>query len=452
MILDIIAFLSLSVLAYAWLAYPILLRVLSAGRKRPCFVPTDVLPDVVVIFSAHNEEAHIRERLRNIQELDYPSDRIRVLVGVDGGTDRTAEIAREMAARDSHIRVVAFLENRGKVAVLKDLVSSVTGHLSLAGSQIRDPPPAASGADRPATLLVFTDANTMFRRDALRKLVAPFADGDVGGVCGRLVFADRPGPSGASAERGIPDAKPAVPTESVYWTWESAMKEMESCLDSCLGANGGIYAIRPGLFWQDVPSNTVIDDFVLGMKVREQGRRMIYAHDAVAEEEPPASLADEWRRRVRIGAGDFQALGLCRRCLLPRFGWFAWAFWSHKVLRWFTPHIGIAAACCVLWLGGRAANGIGSGAQAAGPPGLFWLVCLGGMTAFVLCAVAGALMRNRNHRTSGVFRWCHYFVAINAAILAGFFRFCRGNLSGRWERTARVAERIEPPMNADESR
>ena len=97
--------------------------------------------------------------------------------------------------------------------------------------------------------------------------------------------------------------------------------------------------IRTGLFWAEIPDNTIIDDFVIGMKVREQGYRMVYAPTAVAREELPETLDDEWRRRIRIGAGDYQALVLCRKCLLPRYGKFAWMFWSHKVARWFTPHL-----------------------------------------------------------------------------------------------------------------
>src|SRR6185503_6079299 len=108
--------------------------------------------------------------------------------------------------------------------------------------------------------------------------------------------------------------------ESVYWKFETWLKTRESELDSCLGANGAIYAIRARLFWASIPPNTIIDDFVIGMKVREQGYRMLYEPRAIALEELPPEVAHEWKRRVRIGAGDYQAIRLCRACLSPSFG------------------------------------------------------------------------------------------------------------------------------------
>ncbi len=353
---------------------------------------TPGVPPIAVLFSAYNEESVIEQRLANLAALDYPSDRLRVWVGVDGGTDRTAQLARAWAAAHREVTVVVAERNRGKMAMLKRLVDEV--------------------APSSPSLLVFTDANTMFQRDTLRRLAAPFADPAVGGVCGRLVLEH--GAQGATDERA-------------YWDAEAQLKQAESTLDSCLGANGAVYAIRAELFPRTIPDNTIVDDFVIGMKIREQGFRMVFEPAARAREELPAEVSDEWRRRVRIGAGAYQALVLCRRCLGPEFGVFAWAFWSHKVLRWFTPHlllvaVGLGGAFVAQWFVAHRS----------------WAVT-GGLAGAVAAAVLSGWLACRNRTAPGkAIRLIGYFLAMQAALLAGFARFCRGNLSGAWQRTGRV--------------
>jgi len=353
------------------------------------------LPFVTVILSAYNEEDVIEKRLLNITELDYPAERIEVRVGTDGCSDQTAAIARRVAADHPRIMVCEYQKNRGKVTVLRELVEDHDASLR-----------HGSGEKGTMHLLVFTDANTQFRADALRCLVRHFADPAIGGVCGKLVLSG-----------GQP--------EGAYWRWETQLKTRESHLDSCLGANGSIYAIRPHLFWREIPFNTIVDDFVIGMKVREQGFRFVYDPDAVGEEALPET-ADEWTRRVRIGSGDYQAAVLCRRCLGPRFGRFAWAFWSHKILRWLTPHALIALALVCL-------------ASVAFLDALGKSVALasGGLVAFCVLAAVGRGVRRSQSRILTLPRLCEHFLTMQAALLVGFVRFCRGGLSGSWARTPR---------------
>jgi cellulose synthase/poly-beta-1,6-N-acetylglucosamine synthase-like glycosyltransferase len=269
-------------------------------------------------------------------------------------------------------------------------------------------------ASRPG-ILVFTDANTTFKVDALKRLVAPFSDPMVGGVCGRLVF------------ESTGDTRTQ---ENVYWEREARWKQLEGDVDSCLGANGAIYAIRSPLFWRDLPDNTIVDDFVIGMKVREQGYRMVFEPEAKAVEELPAEVRDEWRRRTRIGAGVYQSLGMCRRCLLPRYGWFAWMFWSHKVVRWFTPHLllVVATASVLIPLYAVEASRWDRAPFAVG-------------AAFVAVGAAGRLWRgSRRGGVVSIFRAVDYFITIESAMFVGFVRYCRGNLKGMWERTERGRE------------
>ena len=394
----------ISVLAYTWLLYPALM-LWSGRRGRGWAEAREFRPCVTVLFSAHNEEAVIRRRLENLAALDYPVDRINVVVGVDGGSDRTAEIAKEWAYSHPNVTVVVSVENRGKMAMLRELVAS-----TLKPPVIHPPPSTLHPEPFPPALLVFTDANTMFDREAMARLVQPFRDASVGGVCGRLLFHAR---SGGSTD------------EPSYWDIETRLKDAESRIDSCLGANGAIYAIRGGLFPRDIPDNVIIDDFVIGMKVREQGHRMVFAGEALAREDLPHTVAEEWRRRVRIGAGAYQALCLCRRCLRPRFGAFAWMFWSHKVLRWLTPHMLLAVMCLGVAVAMRRLMVHGQ-----------WLM-VNGVIASVCGLALVCLLSRRVGARSGPLRLLAYFFTIQAALFAGFIRFCRGGLSGAWKRTER---------------
>ena len=396
---------------YAWIVYPLILRRPAGrvtGRASGDSRDPGWEPRIAVLFSAYNEEKHIADRLNNLLQFQCPSERVEIFVGVDCSDDGTADIARGVAAACANIHVHEYGERRGKVAVLKDLVGAsrqLTGGADRGGDGGAQEP-----GDTLGDILVFTDANTMFAPDALQKLVRHFADPEVGGVCGRLVFR----------------VSTAVP-EGRYWQWETLLKERESALDSCLGANGAIFAIRRELFWAEIPDNTIVDDFVIGMKVREQGLRMLYEPLAVGEEELPEP-GSEWGRRIRIGAGDFQALWFCRRCLLPRFGRFAWMFWSHKVLRWFTPHV------LLLLLAGLSFLAVRSQFQLARHVSL--CICLG----FVFCclmAVAGGVGRSVTAAWMRLPRMCCHLLTMQAALFLGFIRCCRGNLVGHWTRTPR---------------
>jgi len=404
MVLSVIVLLLLLLLVYAWVGFPLILYLLTRGHSAaPTPEPGEPPDSVAVLLAAYNEEAHIGERIRNLLEQDVPAGRFEIHVGADGCSDRTVDVAREIAAGHPHVHVHAFDHRRGKVAVLKDLVSRVD-----------------------ARFLVFTDANAFFRRGAVRTLLAHFSDSTIGGVCGRLVLA----PSGeAHHENGRTETGHDT-EEGFYWRWETILKEQESALDSCLGANGAIFAMRRELFWQEMPDNTMVDDLVIGMKVREQGYRVLYEPHAVAMEELP-DVADEWGRRVRIGAGDYQALLFCRRCLGAGYGRFAWIFWSHKVLRWFTPHAALLVALAIWPL---FCHGL-SLATALASVSLF-LVLL-----FLILGGIGWPLRASRSPLARIPLLFFHFDSMQAALFVGFLKFITGNLSGHWHRTPRAAVR-----------
>lgn len=385
-------------LALTWVGYPLVLLVAGGSNVRQASSLSAVNPEVGVgdstyssvdvVFAAYNEAAVIHERIENLQRELESVGEWRIRVGDDCSNDGTGAILDEQAAGDHRIEVFHAEERTGKVGLLKQLVGM-------------------SDAD----VLVFTDANTFFEEGAVAKLLSSFENLDVGGVCGRLVFKSQ----GAEQTE-----------ESAYWDFETWLKSQESALDSCLGANGAIYAIRRELFWQAVPGNTIVDDFVIGMKIREQGKRMRYVADAVATEDTPDGLQDEWHRRVRIGAGDYQALALCRRCLNPKNGWFAFCFFWHKVMRWFTPHL-LAASLVLSTL---------ACVQMASVPAAIVLLCF--CSGSLLALIGRAILPKP---LSTLCNGGYYFLLMQAALLTGWFKYLGGGLQGAWERTEREGER-----------
>jgi cellulose synthase/poly-beta-1,6-N-acetylglucosamine synthase-like glycosyltransferase len=383
--------LSVGLVLYTYLGYPLLLLLLGVGAQawadvRFAFFRGDRrrrLPAAEVrislVFAAHNEEAVIEEKMRNCAALDYPPEHIEILVGCDGCTDRTGSLAR--AAAPSNARVLEF-ERSGKPEVLNRLVEQATGDV-----------------------VVFSDANTMLDARAPTFLVRHFADPEIGCVCGDLRLTALPG---------------ASVSESFYWRYEGFLKFMESRLDLLLGANGGIYALRRELF-VPIAKGVIIDDFLVAMQARRAGRRVIFDAEAFAREEAAPRVRDEYRRRVRIGAGNFHALRLTAGFLSPTAGRIAFSYWSHKVFRWLVP----VALPVVL---------VSSFVLAAQHPVYLVVASLG--VALLVLALLGRIGEGR-----GV-HWPplsvpYYFLSQNVALLVGLGRFLVGGQPVAWERTQR---------------
>jgi len=383
-----IAALGLGLPVYSYCGYPALLFLLASAvqawrdltylwRRTDRRCRWEGLPSVSVIIAAHNEEAVIEAKLRNTLVLRYPRERLEIIVGSDGSDDATEDIVRRFA--DQGVRLLAFHERRGKLSVLNDCVREAKGEI-----------------------LLFSDANTMLEPDALTRLVRHFADPGVGVVCGELRL---------QGER----------RETAYWHFEVTLKFLESRLDSALGANGAIYAMRRALY-PFPPKHLITDDFVIPMMARMRGYRIRYDPEALAHEEVTGNAGHEFRRRVRIGAGNFQALWCCRSLLLPWKGFVSLCFWSHKVLRWFTPFLlvtGLVASLCMIrTLPGR--------------------VLVAAQAGFYLLALLGHLLtRVGLHLT--LLRLPGYFLLINAGLACGLFELLLGRQKAAWERTARSA-------------
>jgi len=384
---------SIGLIVYSYAIYPLFLfAMVRLQRKTESIVASpsaQELPKVSLIIAAYCEEDVILQRVHNALMLDYPADRIEVLIGVDGNLDATGELVESV--KDDRIRLHQFPIRRGKASVLNDCAKMATGEI-----------------------LMFSDANTFWDADAAKRLAAPFVDDSVGGVVGRLI---------------LTDAVTGKNCDGLYWKYENLLKEWEGQIGALLGANGAIYALRKSL-WNPIPGHTIVDDFLIGMRVHRQRKKLLYDKQAIAREETAPTIHDEFRRRARIGAGGFQSLFWMSKLLSPTYGKVSWAFWSHKVLRWFGPLLMITAFGTNLVLADQ-------------PLYLNLLIAQGLFYAIALCGallpfpgVAGKLVR--------VF-WM--FVNMNAALAVGFFRWLSQAQSGTWSRTNRSASelRVDPP-------
>ncbi|HET8540098.1 MAG TPA: glycosyltransferase family 2 protein [Anaeromyxobacter sp.] len=389
---------SLALVAFSYVGYPLALavwtglrealdatRALGADRDGSAEATEAPLPKLSIVMSAFDEEACIRAKVENCLALDYPPDRLEIVIGCDGCSDRTAQIARD--AGGDRVRVLELAPRGGKASVLARLV------------------PAAQG-----DVVVLTDANTMLARGAVRALARRFRDPDVGAAVGRLRLVAA---GGAGLEEGV------------YWRYETLLKYYEGRNGCVLGANGGLYAIRRVLF-SPLPADTIVDDFVVPLRVAIGGWRVPFVPDAVAFEEAAAGSRAEFARRARIGAGNWQALARMPELLDPRRGFLSFAFVSHKLLRWAAPAL-LAAAL------------VANVAVAASPGAWGYRALLALHLAFYGLALAGGHRRGRA-RAPRLATAAHHFVAMNAALAVGFWRWVRGSQRPAWDRTERVQQ------------
>ncbi len=390
-IVEVVFWGSLAVVAYTYVGYPILLVLLTMFRRtQPSGRQVKIegeqaghdWPRVSLVIAAYREENVILERLKNAVLLDYPPDRFEIIIGCDGNEDLTGELVQSFG--DSRVRLIQYPKRRGKASVLNDAI------------------PEASGE-----IIVLSDANTMMDHKAIKSLVRHFVDPTVGGVCGKLILTDP-----ATGQN----------VDSMYWRYENFLKRHEATLGALLGTNGAIYAIRKNLY-RPIPTNTIIDDFLIGMRLHVDRYQLLFDGQAVAFEETPASIDQEFNRRARIGAGGFQSLLWLKSLLDPRRGTISLAFWSHKVLRWLCPAFLVAALVANVSL-------------AADP---YYLRLLVVHEAFYLAATLG-LWLWRKGRFSLPLRVPAMFVSMNAALLVGFWRWASGIQGGTWKRTERVQE------------
>jgi len=380
-----IFWLATATLAATYVGMPLLTILRGRLLRRP-ILTADITPPVSVIIAAHNEVAVIGDRIENLLALDYPSDALEIVIASDGSTDGTDAVVARYAGRG--VRLVA-PGRVGKGAALEAAVAASTGDI-----------------------LVFSDANSQYAPDAVRALVRPFADPDVGGVAGNQVYLPKGATEADATELG----------ERGYWDFDRLLKRAQSAAGSVTSGTGAIYAIRREHFGP-IPEG-ITDDMLDTMRVVDDGRRLVFAEDATAFEPVAPSGELEFRRKVRIMTRSFRCLLLMRGLFDPRrTGWYAVQLFWHKVMLRTAalPLIALAVVSPALW--------------GHGP--IYQLATVGQALCYGLAAAGIALVRRPIGRHPAL-AVPAYFTLVNIASLRALLNLVRGERIDRWvpERTA----------------
>jgi cellulose synthase/poly-beta-1,6-N-acetylglucosamine synthase-like glycosyltransferase len=374
--MEILFWAAVGLLAYTYLLFPLL--VLLRGLLFPqAYRAADITPSISLVIVAHNEAAAIEARLKNILELDYPREKLETIVASDGSTDATEAIVSRYS--DRGIRLLA-LPRQGKIPALNAAVAAASG-----------------------SILVFSDANSMYRPDALRALTRPLDDPTVGCVAGDQRYVSDPHGTNAG--------------ERSYWSFDRWLKRAQGRAGSATSATGAIYALRRSLF-RPIPGG-VTDDFAASTDSIAQGYRLVFASEAVAYEPAIERSRSEFGRKVRIMTRGMWGVVARRELLNPlRHGWYAWQLFSHKVLRrlMFIPLAALAVATPLLW-----------------SEGLIYRVALACQLAVYGGGIAGWLLAETR-----VGRWKplalpFFFCLVNAASIWAAVNVLRGRRIERWE-------------------
>jgi cellulose synthase/poly-beta-1,6-N-acetylglucosamine synthase-like glycosyltransferase len=387
MIAALVFWLSVLALFHSYVLYPLLLQWLIRIRKPVLPVPSipGEQPMLSVIISAFNEEGIIGKKIETVLASDFPAEKIELLIGSDASTDATNSIIRQMADKDPRIRVHCFTTRRGKGPVLNDLVQHAQGNI-----------------------LVLTDANVLFSRDTLTELMKYFCFSETGLVDSNMKH------SGIRQD-GI------SPQESAYITREVMIKHREGLLwGAMMGPFGGCFALRRELF-SPIPENYLVDDFYLNMHVLKQGYKAMSRLESVVYEDVSNSLQAELRRKTRIATGNFQNLFHFAALLWPPYKGRAFAFLSHKALRWFGPFFLLAALVSAFILAGES---------------VFFRFAAWGQVLLLVLVPADFLLRKINLHIIFL-RFLTHFYTMNLAMFTGFIRYLKGVKSNVWQPTQR---------------
>lgn len=375
---------------YPYVLYPILGLILVFIKrifvKKTPLLNTE-LPEITLLITAYNEEQFVEDKIKNTLQLEYPSDKLNVVWVTDGSTDNTPQIVKKYP----QFKLMHSSERNGKVHAMQRAVVEVT-----------------------TSIIVFCDANTQLENDSLIHIANQFSDNSVGAVSGE--------------KRVCSDLKDtAAPAgEGLYWKYESLIKQIDSNLYTAVGAAGELFAIRKELY-EPVPNDTILDDFLITLKIAGKGYRIAYEPKAAASEYGSANVTEEMKRKIRIAAGSFQ--------VLSRNPWLfnvfknpilVFQFISHKFMRWIvTPLLMVLLLpmnIVLLWYNSH---------------NLFLWIVLILQILFYLLSYTGYLIQGKSIRNKVLFVPYYFFMA-NLAQFKGLLRFFKGNTSVKWDRSERI--------------
>ena len=394
-VLEILFWIVLGVAFYTYIGYGILLyliikvrRIFGVGKEK--VLDETYEPDVTLFIAAYNEKDYVEAKMKNSAELDYPKEKLNIVWVTDGSDDGTPELLKEYPNATVH-----HLDARnGKI-----------GAMNRGMDFVKTP------------IVIFSDANTMLGKESVRRIVNKFRDAKVGCVSGekRIVNKEVDVASGAG--------------EGLYWRYESTLKKWDAELYSVVGAAGELFAIRTELY-RHVEKDTLLDDFIISLRVAQKGYTIQYDPEAYAVETASANVKEELKRKVRISAGGIQAVVRLRSLLnVFKYGVLSFQYISHRVLRWTVTPLCLLLMIPVSFLLAYQEGFINTG---------FYTVFFVLQSFFYMAALLGWFLENKSTRIKALFV-PYYFFIMNLSVVMGFFRYMRNTQTVNWERAKRAS-------------
>jgi cellulose synthase/poly-beta-1,6-N-acetylglucosamine synthase-like glycosyltransferase len=387
-VIEILFWLGLFIIFYAYVGYGIVLYMMVRVKRifKPIknIVVENYEPEVSFVVPSYNEVDFIEKKVQNCLALDYPKNKLHIIFITDGSNDGTPELIKE---KYPEVTVLHETKRGGKSAAENRSMKHVT-----------------------TPIVIFSDANTILPTHAVKEIVKHYADPKVGAVSGekRIMQGEKDSATGAG--------------EGIYWKYESLLKKLDSELLTIVGAAGELFSFRKELF-SDLEEDTILDDFILSLRIAEKGYKVVYEPNAYAMETASESVKEELKRKVRICAGGWQSMVRLKSLLNP-FSNFLLTFQyvSHRVLRWTVAPLFLLLLFpfnMILF-----------------SEGWVYQFMLYGQGLFYSLAMLGWYFENKSIRIKPLFV-PYYFFIMNYAVFAGFFRYMRGKQAAAWERSKR---------------
>ena len=368
---------TITILFYTYVGYSVLILLLGQIIRRPV-QRAEIEPMVTFLITAYNEEKSIAAKLDQVLSLDYPREKLEIIVASDGSTDRTDQVVRQYAREG--VRLVRVEGRVGKTETQNKTVATATGEI-----------------------ILFSDATTSYEKSAVRHIVSNYADPNVGAVSGRYEYRN---PKGAAIGFG----------SILFWKYENLIKVLQTRIRTITGCCGCIYSVRRELY-VPLPAD-IISDLVEPLKILEKGYRIVFEPDAIAFEETTEKTTEEFSMRVRVITRGMRGLMYARNLLNPfSHGFVSFQLLSHKIMRWAIPFFLVVLFVSNIWLAGAS---------------LFYGILFGAQVVFYAAALAGFLAERRQS-VPKLLSIPLYFVTVNVAAVVALFRVCRGYRAITWE-------------------
>lgn len=385
--IKIVFFIALFIIFYSYLGYGLLLFVLVKLKqifvKQEEFAPYDNYPEITLLVTAYNEKEYVQKKVENSLELDYPTQKLKFLWVTDGSNDGTPELLQKYQS----VAVIHEQERKGKIAAMNRAVKFIE-----------------------SPIIIFSDANTMIGKDSIKIIANLFRNPKTGCVSGekRVIVETKEKAAGAG--------------EGFYWKYESLLKKWDAQLNSAVGAAGELFAIRTELY-REVEPDTLLDDFIISLRIAMQGYKIDYNPNAYAVETPSANIKEELKRKIRIAAGGIQSVIRLKPLLnIFKYGLLSFQYISHRVLRWTITPLMLPL---IFLLNIALINS-----------GVFYRITLALQILCYIMALAGWYLQSKKSNWKILFI-PFYFLIMNYAVYLGFFRYISKAQSVNWERAKR---------------